>query len=139
MRRCLRLAASAGLVVGAAAFLSVAFTAPSDAVPKPRVSVEVADTATLGPGGQTVSIEVTASCARPWQVLEAFVTVSQPQAMGMGGIPLTCTGRPQTFTVTVTSFGSAFEPGAAQASAFVLIERRGETQQGQDSEVIQIL
>jgi hypothetical protein len=139
MRHCRRLAASVGLVAGAVAFLSVVPTAPSDAAPKPQVSVEVADIATLGSDGQTVSIEVTASCARPWRVLEAFVTISQPQASGMGGIRLSCTGRAQTFAVTVTSFGLAFEPGDAQASAFVLIERRGETRQAQDSEVIQLL
>jgi hypothetical protein len=139
MRHCRRLAVSVGLVAGGLAFLPGAPTAPSDAAPKPQVAVEVADTAVLGPGGQTVSIEVTASCARPWQVLEAFVTISQPQATGTGGIPLACTGRAQTFTVTVTSFDLAFEPGDAQASAFVLIERRGQTRQAQDSEVIQLL
>jgi hypothetical protein len=57
---------------------------------------------------------------------------------GMGGIPLTCTGRPRTFTVNVMSLDLAFEPGGAQASALVLIERRGRTQQAQDSEVVQL-
>ena len=86
----------------------------------------------------TVSIEVMASCARPWKVLEAFVTVSQPQADGIGGIPLACTGRPQTFTVTVTSFDQAFVPGDAHANALVLVERRGDTRDAQDSEVVRV-
>jgi hypothetical protein len=47
--------------------------------------------------GQAVVVKVTASCARNWQVIEAPVTVSQPQASGEGGFPLTCTGRNQTF------------------------------------------
>ena len=38
--------------------------------------------------------------------------------------------------MTVTSFDLAFEPGDAQASVLVLIERRGETRQAQDSEAI---
>jgi hypothetical protein len=133
-----RPAAAVAFVAALAGFPSVALVDPADAAPKPRVSVEVADTATLGPDGQTVVIDVTASCARPWQVLEAFVTISQPQASGMGGIPLSCTGRAETFTVTVRSFGLAFEAGEARAGAFVLIERRGETQQAQDSELIPI-
>jgi hypothetical protein len=139
MHRCRRLAVSVGLVAAAIASLSVAPAGPADAAPKPKAAVEVADTATRGPGGQTVTIEVTASCARRWQVLEAFVTISQPQATGMGGVPLSCTGRPQVLTVTVTSFDLAFEAGDAQASAFVLIERRGRTRQAQDSEVVQLL
>jgi hypothetical protein len=139
MHRRRRLAASVGFVAAMVGSLSVASVAPAGAAPKPRVSVEVADTATRGGDGQTVVVVVTASCAPQWQVLEALVTISQPQATGMGGIPLSCTGRPQTFTVTVTSFGLAFEPGDARASAFVLIERRGQTQQAQDSEVIQLV
>lgn len=133
-----RLIASVGLVAAVIGSLAVAPDAPAVAAPKPRATVEVADTATLSLGGQTVTIDVTASCARGWQVLEAFVTVSQPQATGMTGMPLTCTGKPQTFTVTLTSFGLPFEPGQAQASAFVLIIRHGRTQQAQDSEVIQL-
>jgi hypothetical protein len=133
-----RLVASLGVLASAVAFLPVALAVPGDAAARPRATVEVADTATLSPDGQTVTIEVTASCARSWEVLEAFVTVSQPQTFGMGGIPLTCTGQPRTFTVNVTSFDLAFEPGDAQASALVLIERRGRTQQAQDSEVVQL-
>jgi hypothetical protein len=133
-----RLVASAGILASAAAFLPVALAAPGDARARPLATVEVADTAALSPDGQTVTIDVTASCARRWEVLEAFVTVSQPQTFGMGGIPLTCTGRPRTFTVNVTSLDLAFEPGDAQASALVLIERRGRTQQAQDSEVVQL-
>jgi hypothetical protein len=137
MNRWRRLVASVGLAAAVAGSLAVA--SPVDAAPKAKASVEVADTATLGPGGQTAVIEVTASCARGWQVLEAFVTISQPQAFGMGGIPLSCTGKAQTFAVTVTSPDQPFQPGQAQASAFVLIERRGQTQQAQDSEVVQLL
>jgi hypothetical protein len=134
-----RRTAPLGVLVVGLAVLGPVITAPAGADPKPKVTVEVAATAILAQGGQAVVVEVTASCHGQWQVLEALVTVSQPQASGQGGFPLTCTGRDQTFGVTVQSFGAAFEPGAAQASAFVLIERRGQTQQAQDSAVLQIL
>ena len=52
-----RVTASLGLAVAAAMILPVALAAPGDAAPRPRASVEVADTATLGAGGQTVTIE----------------------------------------------------------------------------------
>jgi hypothetical protein len=133
-----RLTRSFGLAVAGVTLLPVVLGAPADAAPRPKVSVEVADTATLGVDGQTVSIEVTASCARRWDVLEALVTVSQPQASGEAGLPLTCTGRRQSFTVTVTSFDAVFVPGDAQASALVLIERRGDTREAQDSEVVSV-
>jgi hypothetical protein len=122
-----------------ASFL-VTLDAPQvDAVPRPKASVEVADTAALAPDGQSVTIDITASCARGWQVLEGFITISQPQTSGTAGIPLSCTGRVQVFAVTVSSLDVAFQPGIAQASAFVLIERRGRTQQAQDSETIQLV
>ena len=126
MNRRRRLVASVGLAAALAGSLSLA--SPADAAPKAKASVEVANTATLPSEGQTAVIEVTASWARGWQVLEAFVTVSQPQANGLGGIPLSCTGKAQTFAVSVTSLDLAFAFGPAQASAFVLIERRGRTQ-----------
>jgi hypothetical protein len=119
--------------------LGAAIAAPAVADPKPKVTVEIASTATLAEGGQAVVVDMTASCARNWQVLEAFVTVSQPQAGGTGSFPLTCTGQDQTFTVTVRSLDAAFEPGQAQASGFVLILRRDQTQQAQDSAALQIL
>jgi hypothetical protein len=107
-----------------------------DAAPRPKASVEVADTGVLAPDGQSVTLHITVSCARGWQVLEAFITISQPQTEGTAGIPLSCTGKVQTFAVTMPSLDAAFQPGDAQASAFVLIERRGRTQQAQDSEII---
>jgi uncharacterized membrane protein YeaQ/YmgE (transglycosylase-associated protein family) len=129
--------ASVSVVAAVIGSFVVTLAAPQvDAAPRPKASVEVADTAALAPDGQSVSIDITASCARGWQVLEAFVTISQPQTSGTAGIPLSCSGRAQTFAVTVPSLGAAFEPGDAQASAFVLIERRGRTQQAQDSETI---
>jgi hypothetical protein len=129
-----RRSALAAALVGIVGALLLAL--PADAAARPKASVAVADTAAIAPDGSAVIIEVTASCARRWTVLEAFVTVSQPQVSGMGGIPLSCTGRVQTFAVTVPALDAAFTPGDAQASAFILIERRGRTQQAQDTAVV---
>jgi hypothetical protein len=137
-RRYRRVALLGVLGVGVAV-LGPVITAPAGADPKAKVTVEIAATATLAESGQAVVVEVTASCHRQWQVLEALVTVSQPQASGVAGFPFTCTGNDQTFSVTVRSVDAAFEVGEAQASAFVLIERRGRTQQAQGSTVLQIL
>jgi hypothetical protein len=134
-----RVTTAAVLAVVAVTLIPVALEPAAGAAPKPRVSVELADIAALAADGQTVTIEVTASCARPWQVLEAFVTVSQPQADGMGGFPLTCTGRPQVFAVAVTSLDQPFTLGDAQASALVLVERRDDTREAQDTEVVRIV
>ncbi len=135
-----QLLASVCVVTTLMAAFSVTLAAPQvDAAPRPKASVEVAETAALAPDGQSVTIDITASCARGWQVLEAFITISQPQSSGTAGIPLSCTRQARTFAVTVSSLGVAFRPGDAQASAFVLIERRGRTQQAQDSVTIQLV
>jgi hypothetical protein len=131
-----RFLAAVGLVVTVLGSSAAVAVAAADAARRPKASVEIADTGTLAPDGLAVTVDVTASCARGWQVLEAFITVSQPQASGMAGLPLTCTGRAQAFTVTVQTLDLAFQPGEAQASALVLIERRGRTAQAQDTEVI---
>jgi hypothetical protein len=132
-----QLLASVSVVAAVIGSVLVMLAAPQlDAAPRPKASVEIADTAALAPDSQSVTIDITASCARGWQVLEAFITISQPQTSGTAGIPISCTGRVQTFAVTVPSLDAAFQPGDAQASAFVLIERRGRTQQAQDSETI---
>jgi hypothetical protein len=132
-----RLLASVSVVAAVMAAFLVTLAGPQvDAAPRPKASVEVADTGVLAPDGQSVTLDITASCARGWQVLEAFIMISQPQTGGTAGIRLSCTGKVQTFAVTVPSLDAAFQPGDAQASAFVLIERRGRTQQAQDSETI---
>ncbi len=113
--------------------------APSADARRLKVEVEIAPTGTLSPGAQSMTIEITASCAKTWNVLEALVTVSQAQAFGQGFFPLTCTGRRSTFVVTVTSADAPFQPGAAQGSALVLIERRGRTQEAQDSGIVQLV
>jgi hypothetical protein len=92
-----QLVAAASIVAAVMGSLSVTLTTTHvDAAPKPEASVEVADTATLAPDGETVTIDIAASCARGWPVLEAFITISRPQISGTASHPLGCTARMQS-------------------------------------------
>ena len=100
-------------------------------------TVQLASAAGLAPDGLSLAINVIASCPERWTVVEARVTVSQPQASGTGSFPLTCVGSKRPFFVTVRSTGGRFELGSAQAVATVGVER-GKTAQAQDSAAIQL-
>jgi hypothetical protein len=128
--RTLALAAVATLVVIGSAM-------PAEAIPSSRPTVDLQSAAGLAPDGRSVFVTVLASCPERWTVLQATVTVSQPQASGQGSFPLTCIGSIRSFPVTVQSSGAPFQLGEAQGIAFVLI-KRGRTEQAQDSEVLQV-
>lgn len=111
---------------------------PAEARPiPPGPTVALQSAAGLAPDGQSVFMDVIASCPERWTMLQATVTVSQPEASGEGSFPLTCIGFDRPFRVTVQSSGSPFQLGEAQATALVLI-KRGRTEQAEDSEVVQI-
>jgi hypothetical protein len=122
-----------------AAFLVAGGALPAEAgSPVPtRLNVELGSAAGLAPDGQSVGISLLARCPERWSVLQALVTVSQPQVSGQASFPLTCTELFQAFTVTVQSSGAPFQLGEAQATALVLIQR-GRTEQAQDSQVVRV-
>jgi hypothetical protein len=103
-----------------------------------NVQVRIASTATLDHGGQAVFLTITVRCDPVGQVLEAGAFVSQHQASGEGGFTPICDGHARSYQVRVQSFDGPFRPGAARASAFVILENHGQTFQGQDSRNIQI-
>lgn len=118
--------------------LLVAGGAPSaDARPVQSPTVVLGSAAGLAPDGQSVALSLLAECPERWTVVEALVTVSQPQASGQASFPLTCTGAFQLFNVSVQSPGASFQLGEAQATAFVLI-KRGRTEQVQESQVVRV-
>jgi hypothetical protein len=98
--------------------------------------VQIAKQGELSDGGNTVTLRVAARCDSGLEVLEAFVTISQDSFVQVG-IPLSCTGRRQVFTLraTVLEGSPPFQPGFAQASALVLVldPVTGQTFQAQDS------
>ena len=100
-------------------------------------TVELGSAALLAPDGGSLTITVIASCPERWSVVEARVTVSQPQATGSGVFPLACIGSARPFNVTVRSSGGRFQLGAAAATASVFVAR-GRTAAAQDSATVQL-
>ncbi len=100
-------------------------------------TVALGTAAGLAPDGRSLRIEVIASCPERWSVVEARVTVSQPQASGSGSFPLACIGSQRPFSVVVTASDGSFTLGPAQAAARVVVER-GHTVQATDAESIQL-
>lgn len=130
------------IAVGAAFMLLLAglvTVSPAAAVASP-VSVDVAKVGRLTNDDRTVTFRVSARCEPGLDVLEAFVTVSQGNFVQVG-MPLTCDGRQQVFHLTDTLIDGSFQPGMAQASAFVLVldPATGQTDQAQDSEQMRLI
>jgi len=111
--------------------------APAEARVSPGPVVDIQSAAWLAPDGQSMTVQVLASCPERWTVGEAVVAVSQPQASGQASFPLTCIGSLRMFSVVVPSTGGTFELGEAQATASVTIER-GKTERAQDSQLVQV-
>jgi hypothetical protein len=127
----LRWLAPAVLLVG----LVGALAEPASAArPRPPL-VELGSAALLAADGRSMSVEVLARCPERATLVEASVSIAQPQAAGRASFPLTCDDLLRPFTVTVQSSGAAFALGQAQATATVIV-KRGKTQQVQDSESV---
>jgi hypothetical protein len=132
-RRRIRAIALTGVII----LLAAGAAAPGGAhhlAPGPRVDIQSA--AWLAPDGQSMTVQVLASCPERWTVVEATVKVSQSQASGQASFPLTCIGSWRMFTVAVPAAGGTFgldEP--TQAAASVVI-KRGRTDRAQDSETL---
>ena len=108
----------------------------SAARPRPPI-VELGTAALLAPDGRSLSVEVIARCPDRATLVEASVTVSQPQASGRASLPLTCDDQLRPLRVTVESSGAPFTLGQAQAIATVTV-KRGKVQQAQDSELLAV-
>jgi hypothetical protein len=111
--------------------------APADARQSPGPIVDIQSAAGLAPDGQSINVQVLASCPERWTVVEAIVVVSQPGATGQGSFPLTCIGSLRPFGVNVRTTGGTFQLGDAQANASVVISR-GRTERAQDAEVVDV-
>lgn len=100
---------------------------------QPFLSIHSA--AGLAPDGRSVSVEILWSCPLRWTVVDATVTVSQPQASGQASVSLSCIDQVLPVRVTVQASSGTFELGDAQVNASVLI-KRGRTELVQDNEVV---
>jgi hypothetical protein len=133
-RRAARRRIYALAVVGIFALLAVG---AAGARVSPGPTVDVQSVGGLAPNGRSIDVQVLASCPERWAVVEAVVTVSQPQASGRASFPLTCIGSVRAFRVTVPAAVGTFELGEAQAGASVVI-KRGKTASAQDAQTIQV-
>jgi hypothetical protein len=90
-------------------------------------SVEVLSVqATLAPDGRSISFDIETRCDRRATIVEASVSVSQPQASGSAPFTPSCNRLPNGVGVTVPTSGDQFRTGDAQARA-VLVVRQGST------------
>jgi hypothetical protein len=123
------------VLTGVIAVVVTGAAGPAGARPSPGATVDIQSAARLAPDGQTMTVQVLASCPERWTVVEAVVKVSQPQASGHASFSFPCIGSLRMFTVVLPSGGGTFRLGDAQATASVVIER-GRIQQTQDAEVL---
>jgi hypothetical protein len=87
----------------------------------------------------TVRLRVETKCPVGFEVLEALVTVSQPDGFGETFFTGTCTGVRQLHTVIVAPLDGAFERGAAAVISGLLLVQDPNTfedRQDQDSETV---
>ena len=117
--------------------VGVGAAAPADARRASGPFVELHSVAGLAPDGGSIAVQVLASCPERWTVVEAVVSVSQPQASGRASFPLTCIGSVRPFNVTVPSSGGIFDLSDAQATASVVISR-GKTASTHDARTLSV-
>ena len=101
---------------------TMVLTAPH-AVAQQTVTADLAPTATLVGEGEAATIDVTVTCPKKHDVLEAFLYITQDgYTSQFAGIPIgKCKGRPVTYTVTVRPLDQPFHRGEASASSYVLV------------------
>ncbi len=88
------------------------------------MTADLAPTATLVGAGEAATIEVTVTCPKKHDVLEAFVYITQDgYTSQFAGIGIgKCRGKPVTHLVTVRAFeDSPFHRGEASASSYVVV------------------
>lgn len=97
------------------------FAAPAAA--QETVTADIAPTATLVGEGEAVDVQVTVTCPKKHDVLEAFVYVTQDgYTSQFAGIPIgKCKGRATTYTVRVRPLDQPFHRGEASASSYVVV------------------
>jgi hypothetical protein len=113
-----------------------AVTAPAQAGQR-QPFLDIHSAAGLAPDGRSIAVDLLASCPLRWTVVEAVVTVSQPQASGQASFSLDCIDQIRPITVVVPSSGGAFGLGEAQVDASLVLQR-GRTQRVDDAQVADV-
>ena len=124
-------------LAGLAAVVAAVLVVPAGARPAPSPYVDVQQLAAITPDGGAAVVQVIASCPERWTLVEASVTVTQPQASGSASFPLACTGSLQVFyQITVPASTGVFDLRPVHVSAAVVV-KRGKTASANDAQAIQ--
>jgi len=101
-----------------------------------ELTVEVvSEQATLAPDGRSMTFHLATRCDRKWTIVDARVSVVQPQASGEATFTPGCNRLTQIVEVTVPSLDGSFQTGEAQASA-LLVVREGNTKEARDTALL---
>jgi hypothetical protein len=92
----------------------------------------ISDQSSLAPDGRSMTFYLETVCDRTWTIVEASVTVTQPQASGKGSFSPTCGRIPYNVQVRVPVTSGTFQTGSADVTA-VLVVQQGPTKRAQDS------
>lgn len=111
------------LIVGSTA--TVAAKRPPLPSPSPSASVTVASSGTMAPNGESVVVDVTATCAVGWSWVYGRLYILRGDLGGAGTFSVPCTGTAQVTHVTVVN-GNRFQLGDWTATAYVGISRNGQ-------------
>jgi hypothetical protein len=126
------------LMVTGVVGLLVAGGAQAASAHRTPLSVQIiSDQASLAPDGGSMTFYLETVCDRTWTIVEASVTVTQPQASGTGPFTPTCGRIPYNVLVTVPATSGTFQTGPAEATA-VLVVQQGPTKRAQDSATLRV-
>ena len=131
------------LMIGLIVLASTVAALPAHARRAAPVVVDVAPEAKLVDGGRAALLRVKVRCPSRFRVLEAFAYLTQDGNQSeFGGVPATCDGKPQFFTVRVSAFPGepALRPGRAVGTGFLLLAERatGQSRQGGDTQSLRL-
>ena len=102
------------------------------------LSVEIVSVqALVAADGGSMTFDLSTVCDRTWTIVEASVSVTQPQASGTGSFTPNCGRIPYVVRVTVPATSGRFQTGSANATA-VLVVRQGSTKHAQDSGALRV-
>ncbi len=96
---------------------------PRIAVAQESLTAEIANQAKLQNNGQAVRLTISVYCPAGYEVLEAFVYITQDGNQSQyGRIPVRCDGKQHGYTVRVIAYdGRPFQYGSASASGYILV------------------
>lgn len=108
------------LLAGLSLAMPSARTTTDEVVP----TLDIGQGASLGAGGNAVTVSIEVQCSDRWQVLEAFVSIVQNSTQSANApLPVDCESEgPRPYNLQVHAGKAAFEQGEATATAYILLQ-----------------